>query len=150
LDKAPRFRVELVETGPDSHLLLLDFHHIIADGTSVEIITRDFNELYAGDLKPPRIQYKDYAVWQDGHLRSPESEAARNHWMEQLAGPLPVLELPSDFRRPAVKSFEGDRVYFTLDGSLMDGIERLSRKIGVTNNMILLGAWYVLLARYSG
>jgi len=150
LDKAPLFRIELVETGPDSHLLLLDFHHIIADGTSVEIITRDFNELYAGELEPLRIQYKDFAVWQDGYLRSPEIEAERAYWMEQLEGPLPVLELPTDFKRPAVKTFEGDRVYFTLDGSLMDGIEQLSRKTGATNNMILLSAWYVLLSRYSG
>ena len=149
LEHAPLFRVELVTMGQDNHLLLFDVHHIIADGTSVEIITRDFNELYFNDLPALRIQYKDFTLWQNDFLASEEIQADRDFWVQRFSGDLPVIELPTDFERPAVKDFAGSRVYFSLGKELSDKISALAHEAGATMFMTLLAAWNVLLARYS-
>ncbi|MCK4258170.1 MAG: amino acid adenylation domain-containing protein [Halanaerobiales bacterium] len=151
LEKAPLYRVQLVKTDVDSYVLLFDFHHIITDGTSVEIIARDFNELYFGELaSSPEIQYKDFAVWQNDYLRSEEIKEQRDFWLERLSGNLSVLELPTDFKRPPMKNFEGGRVYFSIEKELSNQLVNLGRQYGATLFMTLLSAWNVLLTRYSG
>ncbi|WP_432420087.1 condensation domain-containing protein, partial [Paenibacillus polymyxa] len=71
LKAAPLLRVGLVDLGvqgvgqESQHLLMLDMHHIVSDGVSMEVLTDEFVRLYGGEeLSPLRIQYKDYAVWQ--------------------------------------------------------------------------------------
>lgn len=151
LEAGPLFRVELVRTDVDKYVLLLDLHHIIADGTSVEIITRDFNEFYLGEveLHPPKLQYKDFAVWQNQYLKSDEMQEQKDFWLRYIGEDVPILELPTDFERPPVKDFEGSRVYFSVDQGLSEKLIALSQESGATLFMILLSAWNVLLARYS-
>ncbi len=149
LEQKPPFRVELVEIGTSTYLLLFDIHHIIADGTSMEIITRDFNQLYFQELPLPNIHYKDFAVWQNNYLESAVIKEQEQFWRAILGGELPVLELPTDFKRPAIKTFNGDRVYFTLDETWTEQLIHLSQKTGTTLFMLFLGMWNVFIARYS-
>lgn len=148
-EQGPPFRAELVKMGPDSYLLLFDIHHIIADGTSMEIITRDFNKLYFGELPLPSIHYKDFAVWQNNFIESEEMKKQESFWLNTLSGELPILELPTDFKRPAIQTFEGDRVYFILDKGLTSQLIYLSQETGSTLFMLFLSIWNVFIARYS-
>ncbi|EPY06552.1 putative non-ribosomal peptide synthetase/polyketide synthase [Paenibacillus alvei TS-15] len=151
LESAPLFRVELIRTGSDEQLLLFDMHHSIADGTSMEIITRDFNALYFGELTQPVLQYKDYAVWQaEQQSAGQEIHDQRAYWLQQLDGELPALELPTDYERPSVKDFHGDRIYFHIEEDCAAKLIQLAQETGTTLYMMMLSAWYVLLARYSG
>jgi amino acid adenylation domain-containing protein len=150
LSKAPLFRIELVKVGENRQLLLFDIHHIIADGTAVEILTRDFNTLYFGELEPLKIHYKDYAIWQNNYMQSEEMKKKKEFWLNHLSGEIPKLEMPTDFERPHITSFKGGRVEFYIDKELTEKIGELSRKFGATNFMTMLSAWYVLLAKYSG
>lgn len=150
LQEAPLFRAELVQTGVESFILLFDLHHIIADGTSVEIITRDFNSLYFGELEATEIQYRDFAIWQNSYLKSAEIERQREYWLSIFSDELPLLELPTDFERPAVKDFAGGRVYFNFDKDLTGRVMDFVQESGATAFMTLLSVWYLLLARYSG
>ncbi|WP_223067485.1 non-ribosomal peptide synthetase/type I polyketide synthase [Paenibacillus caui] len=150
LSRAPLLRVELVKSGEDTHLLLFDIHHIIADGTSVEIITRDFNALYFGHSLPVCLQYKDYAVWQQEKLASGELAGQRDYWLNRLSSPLPVLELPTDFPRPAHKGRLGRRIYFAMDSALTSKLTEMAGASESTMYMVMLSIWTILLARYSG
>lgn len=150
LAKAPLFRFNLVDIGEQRQLLLFDVHHIIADGTAVEILTRDFNTLYFGDLPPLNIQYKDFALWQNRNLNTDRMKQQEEFWLNHLSGELPVLELPTDYERPAVSDFAGDRVECTIDESLNQNLKALAKKYSATNFMIMLSAWYILLEKYTG
>ncbi|TVX91666.1 non-ribosomal peptide synthetase/type I polyketide synthase [Paenibacillus agilis] len=150
LEQRPLFRIELVNIGEDHSLLLFDLHHIIADGTSVETITRDFNQLYFGGELPTMLQYKDYAVWQQDYLKSQEMKQHRDYWLDQLGDDLPTLELPLDYKRPAVKEFVGGRIHFGLDKQLSAKLIEFAQATESTLFMVLLSAWNVLLSRYSG
>ena len=95
------------------------------------------------------IQYADYALWQRQWLRGEVLDEQLGYWKEQLAE-LPVLELPTDHPRPAVQTHRGARRSLMLPESLTQALKELSRQEGTTLFMVLLGAFQVLLSRYSG
>ena len=150
LDKPPLFRVKLIEVTSDYHIMFFDIHHIVADGTAMEIFSRDFSQLLIGDISAPTLQYKDFAVWQGTYLKSEEIKEQEKFWLEYLGDDLPVLEFPTDFARPPITGFEGSRNYFTFSKELSKEIIVFSRKVGVTVYMLMLSVWSILLARYSG
>ncbi|WP_142671725.1 condensation domain-containing protein, partial [Bacillus velezensis] len=132
-------------------LLLTDMHHIISDGVSVNTLIKEFGELYAGrSLAPMRLQYKDYAVWQRSFQEKEGYQKQEAYWLKRLEGELPVLELPADKPRPAVRSFAGGSVSCTLDAETASGLHRIARDHGSTLYMVLLAAYNTLLARLSG
>ncbi|MCX2735465.1 MULTISPECIES: non-ribosomal peptide synthetase [unclassified Bacillus (in: firmicutes)] len=151
LEEAPLFRAALVKESDERHLLLTDMHHIISDGVSVNTLIKEFGELYAGrSLAPMRLQYKDYAVWQRSFQEKEGYQKQEAYWLKRLEGELPVLELPADKPRPAVRSFAGGNVSCTLDAETASGLHRIARDHGSTLYMVLLAAYNTLLARLSG
>ncbi|QHH20288.1 plipastatin non-ribosomal peptide synthetase PpsC [Bacillus subtilis] len=151
LSQAPLFRAQIVKVSDGRHLLLVDMHHIISDGVSVNILIREFGELYNNRKLPAlRIQYKDYAVWQEGFKTGDAYTTPEAYWLKQLEGELPVLDLPADHARPPVRSFAGDKVLFTLDQEVASGLHKLARENGSTLYMVLLAAYTAFLSRLSG
>ncbi|QFY82157.1 amino acid adenylation domain-containing protein [Bacillus subtilis] len=151
LSQAPLFRAQIVKVSDERHLLLVDMHHIISDGVSVNILIREFGELYNNRKLPAlRIQYKDYAVWQEGFKTGDAYKTQGAYWLKQLEGELPVLDLPADHARPPVRSFAGDKVSFTLDQEVASDLHKLARENGSTLYMVLLAAYTAFLSRLSG
>ncbi|KWX88417.1 hypothetical protein AMQ83_06900, partial [Paenibacillus riograndensis] len=151
LARAPLIRVGLLQAGEQQSILVVDMHHIIADGTSVNLLVKDFADLYMGKILPPlAIQYKDYAEWQQGFITSEAYRSKEAYWLEKLAGPLPVLTLPTDYPRPAALSFQGGRITLELGRPSSERIKKFSQEQQVTWFMTMLAAYYALLARLSG
>ncbi|WP_342417692.1 amino acid adenylation domain-containing protein [Paenibacillus sp. FSL R10-2782] len=151
LGQAPLFRAGLIETEPEHYILLLDMHHIISDGTSINVLIQDFVRLYTGDTLPPlRIQYKDYAAWQQEQQQHERYQEQERYWLNTFAGELPVLDIPTDYPRPAVRSFEGDVLEFTLDQRQSEGLKSIAVQTESTLYMVLLAAYTSLLSHYSG
>ncbi|MCP4157708.1 MAG: amino acid adenylation domain-containing protein, partial [bacterium] len=150
LSRGPLFRVEL-EQLKNSTLFLFDMHHIISDGISMGILVKEFGDLYAGRvLKPLAVQYKDYALWQNRFLRSPDMVKQKNYWLEKFAGEIPVLTMPTDYPRPAIQRFEGDVKIFEIDEPLTAKLHRLAGEQGATLYMVLFALFNILLSKYSG
>ncbi|MDN4091203.1 condensation domain-containing protein, partial [Paenibacillus polymyxa] len=151
LAKPPLLRVGLVELAPERHILMYDMHHIISDGVSMEIFVEEFVRLYGGEqLEPLRIQYKDYTVWQHSQEQKERLQRQEAYWLDMFQGELPVLEMPTDYPRPAVQSYEGQTLEFFFDASKTDGLKQLASETGTTLFMVLLAAYNVLLHKYSG
>jgi amino acid adenylation domain-containing protein len=150
LSEAPLFRACLADESSGRSVLILDIHHIIADGTSIGILINHLVRLYNGaEPAPGQIQYKDFAVWQNRMLRDGGLDSQKDFWLDRLAGTLPVLQLPLDFPRPPVFSFEGE-VFNTILGaedSLI--LRRNAAGSGATLFMYLLAALFVLLYKYA-
>lgn len=129
LSKAPLLRIGLMELEENRHMLLFDMHHLISDGVSIGIILEELAQIYRGEQLPElRLQYKDYAVWQSARAAEGYQED-QAYWKEAFAGELPVLQLLSDYPRPPVQSFEGDRVSIKLDAELKNRLYRLAEKM---------------------
>ncbi|HEX3048709.1 MAG TPA: amino acid adenylation domain-containing protein, partial [Bacillota bacterium] len=150
LQEAPLMRVGLLRLENGDHLLLYDLHHIITDGISMNILVNEFAELYAGRTLPElRVQYKDYSVWQRRRLETEEIKEQEEYWIGKFQGDIPVLNLPTDFGRPAIQSFEGGRITFSLDEEITRKIKALGRVTGATLYMVLLALYNVLLMKYT-
>ncbi|NEQ10523.1 MAG: amino acid adenylation domain-containing protein, partial [Moorea sp. SIO4E2] len=150
-------RFKLLQLSPTDHVLLVTMHHIVSDGWSIGVFRRELAQLYqafceghASPLAPLTIQYGDFAYWQRQWLAQQVLKTQLDYWKQQLAGITPLLELPTDYPRPAMQTFRGSWKRFELDASLTQKLKALSQKAGVTLFMTLLAAFDVLLCRYSG
>ncbi|MCX7923871.1 MAG: amino acid adenylation domain-containing protein [Clostridia bacterium] len=151
LSIAPLFRVGLIQLSQDRHLLLVDMHHIISDGTSVAILMREFMDLYQGGNDGElRIQYKDFTVWQREMLQSEAVKKQEAYWMNVFSDGIPVLNMPTDYQRPSIQSFEGDSFEFELSEELSVKLKNFALESATTLYMVLLAAYNVLLYKYSG
>ncbi len=151
LSHPPLLRVGLVKLADKRHLLLVDMHHIIMDGVSAGILTKELCQLYQGQtLSPVKIQYKDYAVWQQSQLTSVRLKAEERYWLKTLGGEVPVLDLPIDYPRSVDHSSEGSMISFNISKELTQKLRILVKEHGATMYMVLLAAYNTLLYRYSG
>jgi amino acid adenylation domain-containing protein len=157
LESGPLFRLHLLSQSAEEHIILLVVHHIIADFWSTAILVDELGKAYvderaglAGVVSPPRSRYADFVHWQDGIVAGAEGERHWDYWRQQLAGPLPVLEFPTDYERPLVRSFQGATRHYELDPALTRRILALADSRGTSLYTTLLAAFQVLLGRFSG
>jgi len=157
LDAGPLLRVALYRLAARRWRLLINMHHIVSDGWSLNVLFRELGALYraelrgeAAELPPLPLQYADFAVWQRGALRGPRLAALLDHWEERLAGAPPALELPTDHHRPTRQTFRGDHVHFEVPAEVFDSLRALARDRGATHFMTLLAAYAAFLGRYAG
>ncbi len=158
LSQGPLVRASLLMLSETEYAFLLTMHHIISDGWSMSIFMRELRILYkalclgqAPQLPELTIQYADFAEWQQQWLKGNRLEDQLAYWREQLSGPLPVLDLPTDHSRPKIQTFNGSVESLTLSEELTGQLKDLqSRKEDCTLFMLLLAAFDLLLYRYSG
>ncbi|MCP5046611.1 MAG: hypothetical protein GY940_05540, partial [bacterium] len=113
LSRAPLIRAGLIIAGQKKCILMVDMHHIIADGLSMDILVKEFNSLYQGkELTPLRLQYKDFSQWQNSEKEKERLQQQESYWLETYREDIPVLDLPSDYPRPVIRSFAGSTLGF--------------------------------------
>jgi amino acid adenylation domain-containing protein len=149
-------RAALLRLEDEVYVLLVIMHHVATDVWSIRVFERELTFLYdafccGGDANLPELplQYVDFAVWQQRELQGPRLENLVKYWGAQLEGMTP-LNMPTDRPRPPMLPNRGARHPFKLKGELVDQLKMLSQTEGVTLHMMLLAAFQVLLARYSG
>jgi amino acid adenylation domain-containing protein len=151
LSRAPLLRVALMEIEKTKYVLMLDIHHIITDGTSMHIFIREFMALYDGEELPPlKIQYKDFSQWQNNLIGSGEMKKMEAFWLETFRGEIPVLNLPTDYERPEIQSFEGAKLDFVIGSEQTKELNDLAVQEGATFFMVLLAIYNIFLSKISG
>ena len=158
LSRLPLIRVSLFKLDEAEHVLIINLHHIVADGLSVGLLFDELDRFYraftsGGDPRPPdlSVQYADFALWQRHTIANEAAYANQiDFWRTQLGDTLPVLELPGDKPRPALQSFNGANVFFNISTALAQDLRSLGTRQGCTFFMTLLAAFQVLIQRYSG
>ena len=151
LNIAPLLRTSIVKLDTEKYLLMFDIHHIISDGISVGILKKEISELYNGIVLPQMaIQYGDYAVWQKEMLKTKSFRKQEEYWMNNLSGEIPVLNMPTDFPRPLMQSYEGNSISFEMDKEVKEKLALIAKETGSTMYMVLLCAYSILLSKYSG
>jgi fengycin family lipopeptide synthetase D len=153
LSRAPLLRMGFVPADKENepNVLMVDMHHIISDGTSREILQRDFAALSQGKNPAPlKFQYKDYSQWQNSREQQKILNSQQKYWLKEFSGEIPVLDLPTDYPRPLMQSFEGNRLQFYIDEETTRTLKEFSQKTGATLYMILLSVFNILLSKLSG
>jgi amino acid adenylation domain-containing protein len=159
----PLARAALVRLVDEVQILALVMHHIVSDGASMQILVNELAALYEGlqgraeaaaALKPPALQYLDFAAWQRSQ---PEPQAhARQlaYWREQLAVPAgqahPVLALPTDRPRQSPARYRAGGHGFELPGKVLRGLRQQADAQDATLFMLLMAGFQALLYRHTG
>ncbi|MBD2096189.1 amino acid adenylation domain-containing protein [Trichocoleus sp. FACHB-591] len=156
LRMGPLFQAQLLQLEAADYILLLNFHHIVADGWSIAVLIRELTTLYPAFLKRQPsplpelpIQYADFAHWQREYLQGEVLASQLSYWRQQLQD-LPELQLPTDYPRPVTPSYRGSAQQLELSPELTSAVESLSDRAGVSLFMTLLAAFQTLLYRYTG
>ena len=157
LADAPLMRAKLLRLGEQEYVLILNFHHIVCDGSSLIIFYQELATLYeafldgkVSTLPSLPVQYADYAIWQHERLQGEVLESQLAYWKRQLGTGLTTLNLPTDYERPVVQTYRGARLTRTLSEELTKALKDLSRREGVTLFMTLLASLNILLSRHTG
>ena len=157
LKGAPPLRVQLVACGDNRHVLALCAHHIAADGWSMRVVVRDLAACYAAYSRgrqpappPPGPDYLDYAAWHRRWIDGGAANARISYWKERLAGHPGVMELATDFPRPAKPSSNGGAIHRSVPPPLAGRIAALAKGNRCTPFMVQLAAFMLMLRRHGG
>lgn len=154
LSQAPLFKARLIKT-KDASYLLMNFHHIVFDGQSLQVFLQELSLLYNSLLAaaPPalaklNIQFKDYAVWaKTSAAETPSKEEA--FWRSELAGELPILNLPTYQERPLIQTYNGNSISHRFDAATLQKLNAFSKDQQTTSFTTLLAALNGMLSRYT-
>jgi amino acid adenylation domain-containing protein len=154
LSRAPLMRFGLIRLAEEKHILMVDMHHIITDGTSLGIFIKELLTLYSGQELPGlKLQYKDFSDWQIGIQSDVNGNSSikrqEQYWLGRFKGGIPQLALPTDSPRLPVRSFEGNHIPFGIDKQLTGEIRKLVLETETTLYMVLLAVLNILLFKYT-
>ncbi|UCJ08702.1 amino acid adenylation domain-containing protein [Chitinophaga pendula] len=156
LSSGPLLRCTLLRTTNQGDLLIVVVHHILIDGWSMDIFKRELLSFYEAFSKgkepvipPLSFQYRDFARWQQEKMKSRQLDAARDYWLSQLTGELPVSEFPQDKLRTGIRTFDGESLIAIFPAYLREKLSVLCRNNGATLFMGLVSILKVLLYRYT-
>ncbi|HIK07101.1 MAG TPA: amino acid adenylation domain-containing protein [Trichormus sp. M33_DOE_039] len=154
LEISPLLRSKLLYLNTHEYILLLTMHHIITDGWSINVFAQEMVSIYQAfsqkqpsPLTPLKIQYADFAAWQ--RSQNDQFNYQLEYWRQQLESAPRLLELPTDYPRPAIQTFRGHLHSFTLSGELTQQIKQLGQEMHTTLFMVMFSALSILLHRYS-
>lgn len=146
----------LIEYEESGFIFEYMLHHIISDGWSINVMMRDLLKLYAlkldsaeKTLPPLRIQFKDYVYWNLEQLASGKFAEYKKYWKNQFIDQVPVIDLPTDFRRPAIKTFKGDTLYHFFNATDFSVFKAKIEKKESTLFMGLIAVMNALFYKYT-
>ena len=156
LGSGPLFRFQLIMTGKQEFIFLINIHHIISDAISLRIFLDEMKEVYHSfmnhepiTLPAIPVTYSDFTLWQNQWLAGEKYRDQLEFWKKELSGVPDLLQLPLDFHRPKTTTYHGTEYHLSIDPELKGKLIALSKKTGTGLAMPLLSAFAVLLNRYS-
>ncbi|MDY8134319.1 amino acid adenylation domain-containing protein [Aquimarina sp. 2201CG5-10] len=156
LVKGPLFKVGLLKLSEIEHQLILTAHHIICDGWSLGIMLEELGGFYSAivqGVKPdvPRSEtFSSYVEEEQEFLESQEYIKTEKYWLKQFETSTPTVTLPTDFQRPRLRTFNGDRLDFTIDSDLVTNLKKVGIQSRASFVVTLLAAFEVFLYHKTG
>lgn len=155
LTEGPLIRAELIKLNEEDHRLIITTHHIICDGWSYDVMVKDLGRIYSEEVEQkftePKIpmQMREFVTFLEESKKTTEYKEQENYWLKRLASPRSESELPTDFPRPEVRTFNGARITGQINSSLFKQIKDLSAKSGNTLFVTFLSVFSILLNKLT-
>jgi hypothetical protein len=153
LSKVPILKVGyiIVEDG-DNNLVFYNTHHIFTDRRTSLILEDEFSKIVNNEkLKPLKIQYKDYAEWQNSKKQQDEIKKQEKYWLDVFKNGIPQINLPTDFARPEIINWdECYSIGVIYDNNYASKIRKAAEREGVSLFAFFLSVINLLLNKISG
>ncbi len=155
LEKDFMIRACVLELDKPEFLLVINLHHIASDAWSSSLFVKEITEIYNAQFEGRApvlpilpVQYADYSIWQREQAKSESWKKKIEFWKNYLQQ-IDVLQLPADFVRPMVQSLNGAMLPVAVNSELAHQVRKLNMRPGTTMYMTLLGAFNLLLYKYT-
>ena len=150
LSIAPLFRAKIVNLNNNKTLMLIDMHHIISDGTSLNILIKELCDLYNDNKLPNKeIDYTDFTLWEKEQFETDDFQKAKEYWINQFKNEIPLLNMPTNYPRPSLQSFDGCNYHAKLSEKTFHSIHNVAKELNITPYMLMLSVFYILLSKYT-
>ncbi|MDQ3050719.1 MAG: amino acid adenylation domain-containing protein [Bacteroidota bacterium] len=152
----PLGKITIIKFSDSLHKLVLTFHHIVCDGWSLGIIMQDLGKMYSAFVtgtvynEEPAISFREYAIDEQQYLESDENRKVEDFWLSRYRNNVPAMEMPLDKSRPAIRTFNADRVDVAVDSSLVERIRKTGAKQGCSFVTTLVASFEIFLHRITG
>ena len=152
----PVWRASLLTLSPERFHFTLTAHHIICDGWSLGILLQDLGQLYSAAVRgeaaalPPAVPFSAYADQEALAQDSVTYQQAMQYWLTQFRDGGPVLGLPTDFPRAAVRSYRSQQLNHQLPPALVGQLRAMGIEAGCSLVTTLLAVFEVLLFKLTG
>ncbi|HXQ72015.1 MAG TPA: amino acid adenylation domain-containing protein, partial [Pyrinomonadaceae bacterium] len=157
LSVGPLLRTSLIRLDKQEHLFLMNMHHIISDGWSMDVFMTEMETLYhafsqgqSSPLVELEVQYADYAQWQRSWLQGDVLQAEIDYWKQKLEGAPTLLELGTDRQRQLLKTFRSTHEPIAFSEEVSLSLRKFSREQGASLFMTMMAGFHALLRRYTG
>ncbi len=151
LEKGPLFRINLFKVNQEKSYLFIDMHHIITDLVSIKLFMEEMAKFYNGvHLPEVKMQYRDFSEWQNERISSGGFEKMEQFWLDEFQEGIPVLDLPTDYKKPSLSSNQGKSLSILVNDETTKQLRKLAEEEGVTMNMVALSAYLLLLSKHAG
>ncbi|WP_374175236.1 amino acid adenylation domain-containing protein [Flavobacterium tructae] len=156
LKNGPLVRASILQLSDVEYVFYYNIHHIICDGWSIDVLAKDVFALYEhysegkqNELTSLKIQYRDYAAWQQNQLQQEQNNSHKDYWLKSLAGELPTLDLPYQKARPSIKTYTGNNLKTYISSDLTSRLKKYGQNQGGSLFIGLLAVWNVLFHKYT-
>jgi amino acid adenylation domain-containing protein len=156
LVKGPLFKVTLIKINDLENILILTHHHIIGDGLSINIILEELSVLYSAFIEKtvPKLNkleyFSEYAKKVNSLLEKSEFKQIEDFWLAIYKESIPLIELPVDYSRPPLRTYNSERLDFSIDFKLINSLKQLGSSAGCSLATTLLAAFEVFLCKFTG
>jgi surfactin family lipopeptide synthetase A/fengycin family lipopeptide synthetase D len=140
-----------------NHVFVFTIHHIISDGWSMSVFINEVLNIYGSlthvDSAPvikQELQYRDYAAYHNQMMNEGSLLKYETYWMNKFAKKVAPVDIPPDFLRPAIKTFNGNTIRFRLEENLTKRLINHGHENGLTPYVIFLAGVNALLHYYTG
>lgn len=150
--RAPLLRMTLIRLTDDVAEFVCSHHHVLLDGWSTGIVLKELLSFYKSngaslpDPPAPR-PYKDFIAW----LERQDLGKAEQFWRQTLKGfTSPTVVPASHTNGKQVENVTQQQLQISLDAEKSTKLQSFARANNITLNILVSGAWAMLLSRYSG
>jgi len=156
LVKGPLLKTGLIKIGALQHQLVITAHHIICDGWSLGVMMQELGILYSAYVQnespdlPEPASFSAFAELNQSLIESKEYRKVEQFWLDQYKQSIPILDLPIDYPRPSLRTYEGHQLDFPIDKELLGALRKMGLQVGCSFVTTLLGAFEVLLYQLTG
>ncbi|TRX22986.1 non-ribosomal peptide synthetase [Flavobacterium franklandianum] len=156
LVNGPLLRVSLIKISDVKHSLIINIHHIICDGWSIGVILEELGIIYSAlienktPLLPVSIAFSEYAEEEQLFINSNEYKEIEKYWFSLYEQSIPVVNLPTDNPRPSIRTYESERLDFSLDAQLVASLKKIGLIAGTSLITTILASFEVYLCQLTG
>lgn len=156
LVNGPLFRVNLLKIDDFEYITTLTIHHIVGDGLSIDIILEELGTLYSAFLenKEPKLPtpelFSEFAQRINSFMESSDYKPLEDFWINIYKESVPTIELPLDYSRPALRTYNSARIDFPLDDAIINKLKNIGIGAGCSLVTTLLAAFEVFLCKITG